>query len=161
MSMAWLQVLILIVVANAAPVLVRGLFKQRAAWPVDGGRLWRDGRPWFGRSKTIRGLVVAVLAAAAVAPLLAVPVGLGVVVGGVAMLGDLLASFIKRRANLHVSSRATGLDQIPESLLPALVVAPWFNLSFTEIAVVVVMFFVMEVTFSPLLHRLGLRRRPY
>jgi len=78
-----------------------------------------------------------------------------------AMLGDLLASFIKRRAALPVSSRATGLDQIPESLLPALVVARPFELSLAEVAGIVAAFFVLDVVFSPVLHRLGLRHRPY
>jgi hypothetical protein len=45
---------------------------------------------------------------------------IGVVVGSMAMLGDLFSSFVKRRLNLPPSSRATFLDQVPESLFPLL-----------------------------------------
>lgn len=120
-----------------------------------------DGRPWFGRSKTLRGVVVAVLTTSVVAPLIEVPVAMGALIGVFAMLGDLLASFIKRRAGLPVSSRATGLDQIPESLLPALVVVRQFDLSLAEVAGIVAVFFVLDVAVSPILHWLGLRHRPY
>ena len=161
MNLTWLPVLILIVAANGAPVVLRGLLWRHAGRPLDGGRLWMDGRPWFGRSKTLRGVVAAVLTTGVVAPLIEVPVAMGALIGVFAMLGDLLASFIKRRAALPVSSRATGLDQIPESLLPALVVARPFELSLAEVAGIVAAFFVLDVVFSPVLHRLGLRHRPY
>ena len=44
----------------------------------------------------------------------------GLVVASVAMSGDLLSSFLKRRLSLPPSSRATGIDQIPECLLPTI-----------------------------------------
>ena len=65
-----LQLLILLAVANGTPVIAKLILGDKFAAPVDGGALFADGRPWFGPSKTIRGLVLAVLAttgAAAVA----------------------------------------------------------------------------------------------
>src|SRR5262249_58539326 len=65
-------------------------------------------------------LVLAVLLTSAVAPLVGLPAAIGAIVGGSAMAGDLLSSFVKRRLALVPSSKATGLDQVPESLLPLL-----------------------------------------
>ena len=72
--------------------------------------------PWFGPSKTIRGVVLATLATAAAAGVLGLGWKVGALLGVVAMAGDLLASFIKRRLGLAPSSQAVGLDQIPEVL---------------------------------------------
>jgi hypothetical protein len=58
------------------------------------------------------------------------------------MAGDLLSSFVKRRLNLPPSSRATGLDQIPESLLPALVCRGALSSSGLDIAICVGVFLV-------------------
>ena len=57
-----LQLLILLAVANGTPVIAKLLLGDKFAAPLDGGALFGDGRPWFGPSKTIRGLVLAVLA---------------------------------------------------------------------------------------------------
>ncbi|WP_156302672.1 CDP-archaeol synthase, partial [Methylogaea oryzae] len=77
------------------------------------------------------------------------------------MAGDLFSSFLKRRRGLPASSRATGLDQIPEALLPALALTPWLPLGITETLAVLTVFFAAEILLSPLLYRLGIRRRPY
>ena len=74
----------------------------------------------FGVAKTLRGVIAASLVTALAAVLLEFEFMLGFVSAALAMLGDLLASFIKRRCNMPPSSRALGLDQIPESVLPML-----------------------------------------
>jgi CDP-2,3-bis-(O-geranylgeranyl)-sn-glycerol synthase len=77
------------------------------------------------------------------------------------MLGDLVSSFIKRRLGMPASSRATGLDQIPESLLPALACSPMLGLSFVDICVVVAAFFIGEIVLSLMLFKWHLRDRPF
>lgn len=155
------QVLLLVIVANSAPVLVRDVLKEHCAMPLDGGLRWRDGRPLFGPSKTLRGVVVAIGATALVGWLLGLGVWFGALIGAFAMLGDLLSSFIKRRRGLPPSSRAFGLDQLPETLLPAGLAVIVQGLSWVGVFVVVAVFFVLEVTLSPVLFKLGLRQRPY
>jgi CDP-diglyceride synthetase len=44
--------------------------------------------------------------------------GTGWIVGGLAMLGDSLSSFIKRRLAMPPSAMAIGIDQAPDSVLP-------------------------------------------
>jgi CDP-2,3-bis-(O-geranylgeranyl)-sn-glycerol synthase len=59
------------------------------------------------------------------------------------------------------SSMAFGLDQIPEALLPLLVVADRFELSWWAIGWIVVGFIVLELALSRVLFRFGIRARPY
>jgi CDP-diglyceride synthetase len=155
------EVFVLLVLANGIPVLAHKLLGRRFAWPLDGGISFIDGRPLFGASKTWRGLVLAVLAATFGAPLMGIPCRIGALLGFTSMCGDLLSSFIKRRLSLPPSTRATGLDQIPETLLPLLVCQPMLGLTATDIVVVMVLFLVGDIVFSPLFYKLRIRKRPY
>ena len=158
---AVLVVLLLAGAANTAPLIAAKLLGARLAWPLDGGVHLRDGRPLLGKSKTVRGVLAGVVLPGALAPALGQPVEAGFAIGVAAMAGDLLSSFIKRRLRLPPSSQALGLDQIPESLLPAWVARSWLALSIIEIATIVAAFFVAELVLSKLLYRLKLRDKPY
>ncbi|HUM94865.1 MAG TPA: CDP-archaeol synthase [Candidatus Competibacter sp.] len=156
-----LKLLLLILIANGAPIVAASLCGAWGARPLDGGRVLADGYRCLGDSKTWRGVVLAPLITELVALCLMVPAGVGVLVGIGAMLGDLLSSFIKRRLGLVSSSMALGLDQIPEALLPLLLVAYTLNLSWATIAWTVVAFVALELVLSPVFFRLGIRDRPY
>ena len=73
----------------------------------------------------------------------------------------LLSTFIKRRIGLPPSSRAPGLDQLPESLLAALASRRRASLTRTDVAAAVTGFVLADVLLSGWLHRAGLRERPY
>ena len=158
---ALLKILGLITLANSVPVMATNIFGDRFAWPVDFGIGLGDGRAVFGRSKTIRGLFLAVLVTWLVAPLIGVESLTGAGIGALAMAGDLVSSFIKRRLGRPSSSQAVGLDQIPESLFPLLACVEGFGLTLADVAVGVVVFLVGELLVSRLLFRLHLRDRPY
>lgn len=96
--------------------------------PVDGGRVWSDGRRMLGDGKTWRGLVLAPLLALAFGVLqhaYAAEVGLGVTDFGEspiylahvyalalgALVGDVGASFVKRRLGKERGARWLGPDQ--------------------------------------------------
>ncbi len=49
------------------------------------------------------------------------------------MLGDLSSSFVKRRLRLKLHAQVFGLDQIPEALLPLLLVQDHLGLSWLDI----------------------------
>ncbi|QXP85121.1 CDP-archaeol synthase [Methylococcus sp. Mc7] len=155
------RLLILLMMANGTPILLRKLLGDRFGWPVDGGRRFPDGRPWFGPSKTWRGLVCGIGAAAATAPLLGLAWEVGAVVGAASLAGDLLSSFLKRRLGIGSSGMALGLDQVPESLLPLLAVRERFGLEWSYIAWFVIVFIVLELALSAVLYRLRIRNRPY
>ncbi len=155
------QVLILLALANGGPVVATRLFGKTLAWPIDGNARFIDGRPLFGPSKTIRGVVFAVLATTIGAPLLGLDLSIGLLVAVTAMAGDLFSSFCKRRLGFAPSSRATGLDQIPKSLLPFLACRSALSLSTLDIALGCAIFFVGEIVLSVLFFKLRLRGRPY
>lgn len=159
--MAVLQLLLLLIIANGAPILARWAFRKHGGKPVDSGVNLRDGQPLFGASKTWRGLMAAIFITPIAALIIGVNLVTGLLIALMAMAGDLLSSFIKRRLGLKASSQALGLDQIPESILPVLVVAPQFQLSAWEILIIVLLFFFIELGLSQLLFRIGIRRRPY
>ncbi|ASJ06176.1 CDP-2,3-bis-(O-geranylgeranyl)-sn-glycerol synthase [Thermococcus pacificus] len=103
--------------ANASPVLVGG------GRPIDGGRTWRDGRRLFGDGKTWRGFIGGVSIGTLVGIVqyhitpsfygdLRTAVLLAFLLSFGALLGDLIGSFFKRRANLPRGAPAIGLDQL-------------------------------------------------
>lgn len=156
-----LQLLILLAVANGTPVVAKLILGQTFAQPLDGGALFLDGRPLLGPSKTIRGVVLAVLATTAAGALIGLGWEVGALVGMVAMLGDLASSFLKRRMGLPPSARAIGLDQIPESLFPLLACRLLLPLTLFDITAAAILFLVGELVLSRLLFKLKLRDRPY
>jgi CDP-archaeol synthase len=159
--MPMLELIALVTLANSAPVLARRLMGNLWQQPIDDGIVLRDGQRLFGSSKTWRGLVAASLACALFAPVLAWSWQLGLAVGALAMAGDLIASFIKRRYALQAGQRAPRLDSIPESLLPAVVLREQLQLTWFDVLLVVVVFGLIVRLASPLLFRLRLRARPW
>ncbi len=155
-------VLLLIGTANTAPLFAKRWFGTRFAWPVDGDAKWFDGEPVFGHSKTIRGIAFGIATPSLLAWPLGHPMWQGAAIGAAAMAGDLVSSFCKRRMRLPPSTQAFGLDQVPEVLLPVLIARDWFGLTMLDAALVVAVFFFLEVVLSKLLfHFHLLRDRPY
>ena len=133
------KLLVLLTVANGTPVIAAKILGNNSALPLDGNETLSDGRPLFGSSKTLRGVVVALTA----------------------MIGDLFSSFVKRRLGMDNSSQFTGLDQIPESLLPLLVCMFLLPLTALDVVIATVIFFVGALIVSRILFKLNIRERPY
>jgi len=155
------ELLLLLIAANGAPILLDKVLGRRGDWPLDGGRVLADGRRLFGASATFRGVTGAVLAAGSIAALLGHSPSVGALIGLLSMVGDAVSCFVKRRLGLEPGERATGLDQVPESLLPLLAVAGPYDLGATEIGGLVLAFTVFDIVVSRLLFRLRLRKRPH
>jgi CDP-diglyceride synthetase len=159
----WLiaEMLMLLGLANGTPVIAKDILGDRFASPIDGGARFVDGRPLLGPSKTFRGIVLSILATSACAALVSRDWTVGALVASVGMAGDLFSSFLKRRMNLAAGSKATGLDQIPESLFPLLVSRNVLPLTYLDIVAAAVLFFVGDLLLSRLLYHFHLRDRPY
>jgi CDP-2,3-bis-(O-geranylgeranyl)-sn-glycerol synthase len=155
------QILFLVLLANGSPIIAKRIFGERSAAPLDGNTRFIDGQPLLGPSKTIRGLASSLIVTGLGGLLLGLQAWLGLLVASAAMAGDLLSSFCKRRLRLAPSSKASGLDQIPESLIPLLACRPFLSLTVADIAVGCAVFFVGEVLLSRLFFRLRLRDHPY
>ncbi len=155
------KLLLLVLIANGAPVLAWDIFKERLATPLDGGIRLADGQPLFGNAKTWRGILASITVTPLCATLLGLTANIGLAIAAAAMAGDLFSSFIKRRLGIESSGKAPGLDQIPESFLPLLAVKSSFDLDWKTLFLLVAVFFILEISISPLLYRLGIRKRPY
>jgi CDP-2,3-bis-(O-geranylgeranyl)-sn-glycerol synthase len=156
-----LQLLILLVVANGSAVVAKKLLGVALAHPLDGGALFVDGQPIFGPTKTIRGVVVSLLATSICAELIGLGWNVGTLVASFAVAGDLFSSFVKRRLHLASSSMAIGLDHIPESLFPLLASRLLLRLSILDIVAGVTIFVLGALIVSPILFRLNLRDEPH
>lgn len=156
-----IKLLLLLMVANGAPVIAWDVFKERFAMPVDKGIRLGDGSPLLGPAKTWRGIMAALIATPLVAWVIGLSWRTAIVIALMAMSGDLFSSFCKRRLGIASSEQALGLDQIPESLFPLLAVKKLCSLDWLSILVLTLTFLVMEITLSPTLYRLGIRKRPY
>lgn len=156
-----LQLLILLALANGSPIIAKWTFGNHCSWPLDGNIKFIDGRPLFGTSKTIRGILVSIFITSACAQLIGFTLRIGLLVATTAMAGDLLSSFLKRRLGFQSSGQAMGLDQIPELLFPLLACQLPLSLTAVDILAGTAIFFVGEVLLSRVLFRLHVRDRPY
>jgi CDP-diglyceride synthetase len=156
-----LQILVLLTFANGTPIVAKKIFGSRFALPLDAGIIFFDGRPVFGASKTMRGIVVSILITSAIAPFIGLDLTIGAIVASSAMAGDLFSSFVKRRLNFPPSGQALGLDQVPESLFPMLACRNALSLTIADMALGVGIFFIGALILSRLLFRAHLRDEPY
>lgn len=154
--------LTLILVANSAPILIRQVpIFNRFEYPLDCNAIFVDGRPLLGASKTWRGVITAILATMVCSAVLHVGWVPGLLVGFLAMFGDALSSFIKRRLAMAPSDMALGIDQIPESLFPAIYLHYHLQLGWLSVVTLVLSFFILELLLSRIMYRLHIRKRPY
>lgn len=96
--------------ANAVPVLAGG------GLPLDLGKNFLDGKPIFGKNKTLRGflagLLVGSVAGVAETIVFGFPLLFGPLVSLGALSGDLLGAFAKRRLGLAPGQLLPVVDQI-------------------------------------------------
>ena len=155
-----LLILLLLLIANGAPLLA-GKLLRKYHYPLDGGSKFVDGRPLFGPSKTIRGILAALVAT----PLASIALGLGwlpgLLIGLFAMIGDLFSSFLKRRLDMPSSRHASGLDHVPESLFPLLACSTVIELPAFQIFLLVVLFVSGGFLLWRIAGWLGIREHPY
>jgi CDP-2,3-bis-(O-geranylgeranyl)-sn-glycerol synthase len=150
----WLlsELVLLLVIANATPVIMSLLLGERWKQPLDRGRLLSDGQPLLGTSKTARGLLGSIAVCTLLAPLFDLHPLQGAGFGALAMLGDLLSSFCKRRLGLRSGHPAPLLDQIPETLLPLWFMQPALGASAGEMALAIIAFSGIDLLFTRLLN---------
>lgn len=167
-------------IANAAPVLGGG---GRA---IDGGRVFRDGNRLLGDGKTIRGFLVGIglgtlvgvlqyLATPFIRPLLQlfvpvtpqmdhilstqIPVAFLMSFG--ALTGDIIGSFVKRRANVRSGDPSPVLDQIGFIIMALLFASPFLRPDSVYVIVLILTTLVIHWISNALGYLLGLKRNPW
>ena len=161
MNIGFFHLLLLIIIANGAPIVIRQLLNDGFDLAVDFGQKLPDNRRIFGSSKTWRGIFAALVATTVAAWLFGYQPETGMLVAIYAVLGDLTSSFIKRRLSMQPSSMALLLDQVPESLFPALMLMEVFSLDILAVMTLVLTFVILELVLSHILYKWGIRKKPY
>src|SRR5687768_13222929 len=156
-----LQLTVLLAVANGTPVVAKRIFGDRFSYPMDAGLALNDGRRLFGPSKTVRGVLFSVVVTSIGSALIGLGPAMGALISVTAMIGDLISSFIKRRLNFPTSSRATGLDQVPESARPRPPAQKCVVLRGLDMAPTVARFVIAERALARLLRPPHIRDEPY
>jgi CDP-2,3-bis-(O-geranylgeranyl)-sn-glycerol synthase len=143
---AWIiiKLVLLLVITNGAPVLARLLSGQRFSQPLDGNLQFIDGRSLLGPAKTVRGIVSAIFLTTLMAPLFDLSPAQGSLFALLAMCGDLVSSFIKRRLGITSSRSAPLLDQLPETLLPLWIMHPVLKETVLEACAAMLVFVVID-----------------
>lgn len=163
-------------VPNNAAVLTGG------GPPIDGGRTWNDKRV-LGDGKTWRGTAGGILAGVGLGLLLnflaesvssalaftvpEFPLAALFALAAGAMLGDILASFLKRRTGRERGAAFPGIDQLDfvvvSLVLTALVATDWFIQWFTlpVILAVLILTPVLHVGTNIIAFKLGLKDEPW
>ena len=157
-----LKIVLLVLCANGAPVLARRLLPSIVlSRAIDNGMVLSDQQPLLGTSKTWRGLIASLLLTSLLAWLMGLTLVDGFLIAVFAMTGDLISSFSKRRLAYPVSSKVTGLDQIPESLLPWIYATVTYQLPLYYPVAGITVFFILELLLSKILYKWGVRKHPY
>ncbi len=167
-------------IANSMPVLFGG------GPPIDGGHVLKDGRRILGNGKTIRGFIVGValgtlmgvgqqMAAPFLQPLLetyvnitpemssilhmSVPGAFMLSVG--ALLGDLIGSFFKRRADIKSGNPAPMLDQLGFIIMALIIASPVMQASALYVVILISMTLGIHWISNAMGYLLGLKKHPW
>lgn len=163
--------------ANMAPTFFKNNFKFLAK-RIDFGKEFKN-QPLFGKTKTIRGIIAAVIFGEIAFLLiqwfctfegfreyvfinyLDLPIWLGFLLGFGAIIGDLLESFIKRRFNKESSSKWFPWDNI-DYLIGGFVVWIFFiNLTWYDYFAVLILGLILHLLFNLLGYALKIKKHPW
>jgi len=148
----WLTALLLLIVANSAPWAAGRWLSGYWRAPLDGGARLADGTRVLGDHKTWRGLSAGVLACAVVAWLFHHSPLLGAAFGALSLAADVVSSFFKRRLRLRPGTEIPGVDQLPEALIPLLVLSRPLGLSLVEGCAIALVFLLLDLAAMRLRH---------
>ncbi len=147
--------------ANAIPVVAGG------GLALDFGKNFVDGKPIFGKHKTLRGffagLAVGTMAGLVESLLFGYSFLLGFLLSLGALSGDLIGAFIKRRIGLSPGELLPVVDQVDFAVGAVLLSLP-VSSSFLSPQLVLATLIVtlpMHLLTNLLAHKLGLKRDPW
>ena len=135
-----LNIMVILIVANSAPLLSGVLFPKSLCWPLDNGRRLADGRPLLGEHKTLLGLLSGIGVAGIFSLIIGLPLTLGLLIGMASLLGDLLTSFLKRRFGLVEGETAYLFDHLLEGALPLFLCKHLFSIPWSLVLVLLGLF---------------------
>lgn len=147
------RALLLTMAANVPPWAAGRAMPNRWTAPLDGGLRWSDGRRLLGGHKTWKGLLAGALGSGVTALFIGPGFAVGAAFGALSLAGDALSSLVKRRLDLAPGAEIPGLDQLPEALLPAVVLAGTLGLGPLEILASALAFLLLDLLATAMRHR--------
>jgi len=138
-----LKIVAFILLVNFLPFAASIICEERFSRPIDGGLLWRDGRPLLGSHKTFRGLLSGVLGGVIISPMLQISWSVAAGAALLSMSGDLLSSFIKRRLNYPSGKPVPVFDHFFESLFPLLFLDNFLQLRLWHLTAILLSFIIV------------------
>jgi hypothetical protein len=140
-----------LITANSAPLVLRWIFGKRLAWPLDFGLILKDRQRLLGPHKTWRGMLGAVVSTAVLTHLWGFTYLAGAGFGALAMCGDALSSYIKRRLRTGAGHWLPGIDQAFEAVLPLLAFGAALGVSVTAAFAALLAFTIIDLVGSRLI----------
>lgn len=147
------RALLLLILANSLPWIAARVLGHRWGMPLDLGVTLPDGRRLLGSHKTWRGVAAGIGGCALAAAVAGLHGWTGAAFGMLSLLGDVLSSLCKRRLGIAPGLDVPLLDQLPEALLPLVVLRVPLALDSTSIAAAAGVFTLLDMLAS------GIRRR--
>jgi CDP-2,3-bis-(O-geranylgeranyl)-sn-glycerol synthase len=147
MTSQWpaVRALLLLIAANLLPWALGRLCRGRWGAPLDLGFQLSGGRRLLGDHKTWRGLAVALVGTTLLATALRLSWWVGAAFGALSMLGDCLSSAWKRYRGFPPGRETFAIDQLPEALLPLLVLRETLGLSWLQLTTVTAVFALLDM----------------
>lgn len=148
--------------ANAIPVITGG------EYPIDFGKKFFDGKPIFGKNKTIRGFLSGLAVGTAVglaesAFFHEYPILFGFLLSLGALFGDLAGAFIKRRLGLSPGDLMPVIDQV-DFIIGAILFSLFLSLQIMSPALIVAVLIItppIHILTNFAAYKLGLKNRPW
>ena len=162
--------------ANMAPVIVKDIFNKLAI-PIDFGKKI-NGKEIFGKNKTFRGFIFAVVFGVIIAFLQFLLyrfdyfkmlsfidysnwLVLGILFGFGAIFGDLVKSFFKRRLNISPGQRFVPWDQL-DFVVGALVFVSFIlEISWGKVVAILLISFLGHIAVNHSAYSLGIRKEKW
>jgi CDP-2,3-bis-(O-geranylgeranyl)-sn-glycerol synthase len=148
--------------ANAIPVIAGGGF------PIDFRKNFLDGRPIFGKNKTIRGFFFGLVSGTLVGIAESLffenyPLYFGFILSLGALTGDLLGAFLKRRIGLKPGDLLPVVDQV-DFILGAIIFSLFFYVSMVSSELVVAVLIItppLHLLTNYIAYKTGLKSTPW
>lgn len=144
--------LLLVIAANTAAWAADHLIPTCWRLPLDGGAMLADGERILGAHKTWGGLIVGAVACGLVTMLLRQSFFLGAAFGVLSLAGDSGSSFVKRRLRFPPGTEVPILDQLPEALVPLLILRRPLGLSPVEAVAISAVFSLLDIAAAKFRH---------
>lgn len=148
----FLAALLMVIAANMAPWAAGRLLSRHLDAPLDCHACLPDGTRLLGDHKTWRGVLAGEIGCAVTGRLLGYSWVLGIAFAGLSLAADAASSFVKRRLRLAPGAEIPALDQLPEALLPLLVLAKPLGISVAAASAVAIVFLCLDVATVRLRH---------